>query len=132
MIALYMLMMTLVYSLFHHYLNRLEAARCTCATSHALFPWLRALTATLGLLYTVAFVCIAAGWFNVAAAFVPTCGFVALVTGVFMAWSYKMYRLRCVCANSAEFRLWNFLVALEFVPVGALLTCLVASALRRA
>jgi hypothetical protein len=97
-----------LYVIYLNYLKRLEAAKCECAVSHKLFPWLKffavavilltfAVPAAKVLLYSVGIVVDSRPYYAI---------FAIAMAAVVVKWYVDMYKLKCVCSDGIEKHLW--------------------------
>lgn len=97
-----------LYVIYYNYLKRLEAAKCNCAVSHALFPWLKffafavivlafAVPAVKMVLYSIGLVVDSRPYMAV---------FAIAMAAVVVKWYIDMYKLKCECSNGIEKHLW--------------------------
>jgi hypothetical protein len=97
-----------LYVIYLNYLKRLESAKCECAASHKLFPWLKffamavivltfAVPAAKVLLYSVGLVVDSRPYYAV---------FAIAMAAVVVKWYMDMHELKCACSDGIEKHLW--------------------------
>lgn len=97
-----------LYVIYLNYLKRLESAKCECAITHKLFPWLKffalavivltfAVPAAKVLLYSVGVVVDSRPYMAV---------FAIAMAAVVVKWYTDMHKLKCQCSDGIEKHLW--------------------------
>lgn len=97
-----------LYVIYLNYLKRLESAKCDCAVSHELFPWLKFFAAAVILLtFAVPAAKVLLSSVGVVVDSRPYYAVFAIaMAAVVVKWYVDMYKLKCECSAGIEKHLW--------------------------
>lgn len=97
-----------LYVIYLNYLKRLETAKCDCAITHELFPWLKFFaTAVIVLTFAVPIAKLVLYGVGIVVDSRPYMAVFAIaMAAVVVKWYADMHKLKCQCSDGIEKHLW--------------------------